>query len=161
MNPFRIFRRIWCVDFEFQTIPRGNPPRVFCMGARELRTGERFERWVNQLSHPLIPGFNDHDDLFVAFFASANVNAMLPCVSPLGEFVIPLLTVHFHLYGNLVRRVYWASFQLAAPSLAFPFLEAGCGAVVIHSSFFPYRDFHRERPAMLEPPVPPARIPRF
>ena len=90
MNPFHIFRRIWCIDFEFQTIPRGNPPRVICMGAREVRTGERFERWVDDLQSPLIPGFDDNRDLVVAFFASAEMECFLALEEQLPRHVLCL-----------------------------------------------------------------------
>ena len=67
------FRRIWCADFEFGVQP-GERPTPVCLVARELRSGELIHVWQDELRRLDRPPYGvGPDDLFVAFFASAEL----------------------------------------------------------------------------------------
>lgn len=84
------FREVWALDFEYgQT--SGNPPEVRCMVAKELRSGRTLRLWTDQLSKLSVPPFGlGFDTLFVAYFASAEMNCFLSLGWPLPYCVLDL-----------------------------------------------------------------------
>jgi DNA polymerase I len=81
------FSEIWCVDFEF-TAPEGEIPIPVCMVAHEIRSGSRVRLWQDQLSEP--PYRLGANALFVAYYASAELNCHLALNWPLPEYVLDL-----------------------------------------------------------------------
>jgi hypothetical protein len=84
------FSEIWAADFEF-TEPPGERPIPICLVAWELRSGKRLRVWEDELSHlPCPPYRTDHDILFVAYYASAEMKCHLVLGWPTPENVIDL-----------------------------------------------------------------------
>ena len=63
------FDKIWPFDFEFISRP-GDRPDVVCLVARELRSGQTFRLWRNELGKRP-PYQTNHRALFVSFVANA------------------------------------------------------------------------------------------
>jgi hypothetical protein len=70
------FSNIWVVDFEF-TQPDGHRPAPVCCVARNLRTGDLLRLWAEDLARPTPPYGIGPQDLFVAYYASAECNCHL------------------------------------------------------------------------------------
>lgn len=70
-------RHVWCIDFEF-VAPAGHKPRVVCMVAKCLITGDALRLWESDLS--TCPFTCDDKELFVAYYASAEAS----CFDVLG-----------------------------------------------------------------------------
>lgn len=84
------FLEIWALDFEYGQIP-GNVPEVRCMVAKELRSGRTLRLWADQLSKLDAPPFGlGPDTLFIAYFASAEMNCFLALDWPLPYCVLDL-----------------------------------------------------------------------
>lgn len=84
------YREIWFCDFEFFQ-PDGEHPEVLCMVARELRSRRTIHFWNDELRKmrrsPIPTGA---DVLFVAYYASAEMNCYLALGWPLPETVVDL-----------------------------------------------------------------------
>jgi hypothetical protein len=71
------FNEIWAVDFEFRQ-PRGERPDVICMVAHEIKSGRWLRMWQDELKCLSRPPFGiGQDDLFIAYYASAEMNCHL------------------------------------------------------------------------------------
>lgn len=69
-----IFNAIWVLDFEFSA-PDGGLPSVVCMVARELKSGKEMRLWRDDLGS--FPFNGGPDELFVAYYASAEIGCFL------------------------------------------------------------------------------------
>lgn len=77
MDPLHHYREIWLVDFEYRQ-PPGERPFPICMVAREARSGRLLRLWMDELRHlPESPFSIQPDSLFIAYFASAEINCFL------------------------------------------------------------------------------------
>src|SRR5262245_37410595 len=82
------FEEVWCLDFEFQA-PDGENPTVVCMVAHEMNSGRRVRLWQDEFG--LVPPFRtDEKAVFVAYYASAEMNGFLSLGWPLPAFVLDL-----------------------------------------------------------------------
>jgi hypothetical protein len=82
------FEQVWCGDFEFISKP-GEHPDVVCLAARELRTGQTFRLWRDQLG-AAPPYRTDAKVLFVCFVANAELACHLALGWPLPAKVLDL-----------------------------------------------------------------------
>ena len=84
------FNSIWAADFEFDA-PAGERQSVACLVALELRSGRLIRLWQNEIgtAPPYSIGPND---LFVAYYASAELGCHLSLGWPLPETVLDLFT---------------------------------------------------------------------
>jgi hypothetical protein len=89
------FPQVWCVDFEFMARP-GERPEPVCCVALELRTGREVRLWGAELATALPIGA---DDLYVAYYASAEMGCHLALGWPLPCHVLDLFT-EFRTFGN-------------------------------------------------------------
>lgn len=85
-----IWDSIWCVDFEFFA-PDGETPRPLCVVAHDLVSGRRIHRWLDGTASPACPYETGPRDLFVAYYASAEIG----CHLALG-WEIPTRIVDLH-----------------------------------------------------------------
>jgi len=84
------FGEIWAVDFEFHQ-PSGERPGVICMVAHEIRSGRSFLMWRDQLKGLRRPPYGiGSDSLFIAYYASAEMNCHLSLGWGLPTHVIDL-----------------------------------------------------------------------
>ncbi len=71
------YRQIWCCDFEYFGAD-GDIPTPVCMVAREVRSGQTFRIWQDELAQLAAPPFDTGPDaLFVAYYASAEIGCFL------------------------------------------------------------------------------------
>jgi DNA polymerase I - 3''-5'' exonuclease and polymerase domains len=97
------FREICLVDFEFSQ-PHGDRPTVRCMVVKELRSGRTIRLWADQLSRLAVPPFGiGTETLFVAYFASAEMNCFLSLGWPFPCYVLDLF-VEFRNMTNGQKR---------------------------------------------------------
>ena len=87
MNALDQFRAVWLVDFEFSA-PPGERPIPVCLVAREYRSGRTIRLWQDALRAP--PFEVGPEDLFVAYYASAEIGCHLALEWPLPERVLDL-----------------------------------------------------------------------
>jgi hypothetical protein len=88
------FRECWACDFEFRADP-GERPWPVCMVARELHTGQEIRMWRGELLALRSAPFNvGADAVFVAYFASAELNCFLALGWPLPVNVLDLYPEH-------------------------------------------------------------------
>ena len=89
------FPKVWCVDFEF--IARaGERPEPVCCVALELRSGQEILLWGEEMASP--PPFGP-DDLYVAYYASAEMGCHLALGWSLPAHVLDLFT-EFRTFSN-------------------------------------------------------------
>lgn len=84
------FPSVWTLDFEFSA-PDGERPRPWCMVARELRSARELRVWLD--CETRCP-FDTERDLFVAYFASAEVGCFLVLGWSLPAHVVDLYAEH-------------------------------------------------------------------
>lgn len=89
MTPLRFYRRVWLVDFEF-TAPPGERPVPICCVARELLTGELRRTWLADGVPATVPYDTGPDNLFVAFYASAELGCHLGLGWPVPARILDL-----------------------------------------------------------------------
>ena len=88
------FRRVWCVDFEFQN-PPGELPRPLCIVAKEFWTGETRRYGRNELLALRAAPFDTGSDaVMVAYLASAELGCFLELGWSLPENVLDLYVEH-------------------------------------------------------------------
>jgi DNA polymerase I len=98
------FRERVVGDFEFRIEP-GGLPHVVCAVFRELRTGCETRSWRDELISMRNPPFDVERDLFVGFYASAEIGCFLELGWPLPRHVIDLYAEHRVLTNGLsVKR---------------------------------------------------------
>ena len=86
------FREVWLVDYEFHA-PPGERPEAICLVARELGGNRLIRLWedeIKRLDRPPYP--TDEQVLFVAYYASAELNCHLALDWELPERVLDLFT---------------------------------------------------------------------
>lgn len=86
-RPLDKFERVWVMDFEFQQQP-GEVPQVHCLVARCFRTGHTVRQWISE--DPTPPFRFGHNDLLVAYFASAELGCFLSLGWELPKHVLDL-----------------------------------------------------------------------
>ena len=92
------FENIWAVDFEF-VAPDGEPPTAICGVARNLRSGELRRIGANELVRSNPPYGVGPSDLFIAYYAAAELSCHLQLFWPLPTWIVDLY-VEFRLYTN-------------------------------------------------------------
>lgn len=92
------FPFIWLVDFEFSA-PDGERPTPLCLVAREYRTGRTVRRWLTE--DPGGPIGCGPDDLFVAYYASAELGCHLALNWPMPTNVVDLYVEFRNLTNGL------------------------------------------------------------
>lgn len=83
-----IYKRVWCVDFEYSHKP-GGFPEPLCMVAREIHSGELVRIWLGGSSSECPISFGK-SDLLVAYLASAEIGCFLALGWPLPVNVLDL-----------------------------------------------------------------------
>ena len=79
-------------DFEFHQLS-GERPQPICMVAREYRTGRTMRVWSDKLvAMPRAPFGTDNLSLFIAYYASAELNCFLALGWPMPERILDLFT---------------------------------------------------------------------
>ena len=92
MSALLPYKEVWMVDFEFSA-PPGDRQRVICMVAREFKTGETLRIWEDELETMAGPPFSAGPDaLYVAYYASAEMNCHLSLGWALPENLLDLFT---------------------------------------------------------------------
>jgi len=97
------FANIIAVDFEYSA-PDGERPDVGCMVAKNLRTGETwriFQDELKKMSHPPYPV--GEDTVVIAYYASAEINCHLSLGWPLPDNILDLFT-EFRCMSNGLPR---------------------------------------------------------
>jgi hypothetical protein len=83
------FGRVWAVDFEFHA-PAGHRPQPLCLVARELRSGRLVRNWLTE-NPPAVPPYGiGPTDLFIAFYASAELGCHLALGWPMPARILDL-----------------------------------------------------------------------
>jgi hypothetical protein len=85
----RWYRRVECVDFEF-TAPPGEQQTPICCVSRELFTGEVRRLWLADGAPDLPPYGTGSDTLFVAYYASAELQCHLALDWPMPARILDL-----------------------------------------------------------------------
>ncbi|MER3448118.1 MAG: DNA polymerase I [Candidatus Dadabacteria bacterium] len=90
MHKLHSFKGVWLVDTEF--IARsGERPIPVCLVARELHTGQLIRLWCDELHTMRRPPFpTDSDNLFVAYYASAELGCFLALSWPMPTRILDL-----------------------------------------------------------------------
>ena len=102
MNPFDQYNEVWLVDFEFSA-PPGERQQVVCMVAREFKTGRTIRIWEDELRAMPSPSFSvGPETLYVAYYASAEMNCHLSLGWPMPENLLDLFTE----FRNLRNGIY-------------------------------------------------------
>jgi hypothetical protein len=84
------YREIWLADFEFMA-GSGERPDPVCLCARELRSGRELRLWRDELG-PVPPYPTGASNLFVAYYASAELGCHLALGWPMPERILDLFT---------------------------------------------------------------------
>jgi len=91
---------IWCVDFEFFA-PAGETPRPLCVVAHDLLSGRRIRRWLDGTASPTCPFETGPRDLFVSYYASAELGCHLALGWPIPARIIDLHAEFRHATSGL------------------------------------------------------------
>jgi len=83
------WKSIWAVDFEFAAI-EGENPRPLCVVAHDLLSGQRVRRWLAHDEVQSCPYGTGPDDLFLAYYASAEIGCHLELGWPVPQRIIDL-----------------------------------------------------------------------
>jgi hypothetical protein len=88
------FRRIWCIDFEFQA-GGGARPHPVCMVAREVVTNQVVRLWQDELRSLTRAPFDlGSDVVVVAYMAAAEIGCFLELGWHLPEKILDLFVEH-------------------------------------------------------------------
>ncbi len=87
------FPEVVTADFEFR-VESGGLPHVVCVVFRELRSGRELRFWRDELLAMRQAPFDIERDVFVAFYASAEIGCFLQLGWPLPRNVIDLYVEH-------------------------------------------------------------------
>lgn len=96
------FREIWSGDFEFRVEPGGHP-HVWCAVFREWRRGRELRLWRDQLLATTAP-FDTERDLFVAYYAPAEMGCFLELGWPPPKNIIDLFAEHRVLTNGILPK---------------------------------------------------------
>ena len=95
------FAHIYCVDFEF-CAPPGERPHPICLVGREFRSGATIRLWEDDLARrPTPPYPTTGNVLFVAYYASAEINCHLALRWPVPTYVVDLFAEFRNLTNGL------------------------------------------------------------
>jgi hypothetical protein len=83
------WQSIWAVDFEF-TAPEGSLPRPLCVVAHDLAGGRWVRQWLDGESAPACPYGTGPDDLFVSYYASAEIGCHIELGWPIPARILDL-----------------------------------------------------------------------
>jgi hypothetical protein len=83
------FEEIWCLDFEFKPYD-GFKTDVICMVAKELLSGKNIRLFGDEMKRGLPPFKISDKQMFVAFYASAEMDCFIELNWPLPAFVLDL-----------------------------------------------------------------------
>ena len=83
------WRSIWLVDFEFKAID-GERPDPICVVAHDLVGGRQIRLWIDPDNPPHCPYGTGADDLFIAYYASAEIGCHLALGWPVPKRIIDL-----------------------------------------------------------------------
>lgn len=111
MLSFSDFKRIWVVDFEFRAEPSERQKPV-CVVAHEVISGKTLSIWLQDETIPQ-PYPTTDDDLYIAYFSSAEWNCHLALGWELPKYVLDLF-VEFRNITNHSGTVKEAAGLLAA-----------------------------------------------
>jgi len=96
------FKEVWVADFEFYA-PDGEIPRPICLVAIELKSGRKIIIWQDQLLAMKEPPYSTGpDSLFVAFYASAELNCHLALGWELPMYVLDLYVEYRNLTNGIL-----------------------------------------------------------
>jgi DNA polymerase I len=96
------FRQVWLVDYEF-SVPPGEQVAPVCMVAKEFGSGITLKLWQDELqSLTAAPYATDRDALFVAYYASAEMNCHLALNWPMPVNVLDLYAEFRNLTNGLL-----------------------------------------------------------
>ena len=112
------------MDFEF--IPRsGERPIPVCLVARELRSGQVIRMWQDELRRATNPPFEvGADDLFVAYYATAELDCFLALGWPLPVRVLDPWVEFKNIWGG-IRPPAGRSLISALSAYGLPHIDAG------------------------------------
>ncbi|MCW2205590.1 hypothetical protein M2227_007680 [Bradyrhizobium elkanii] len=97
------FKHVNCIDFEFQS-GRGGRPKVVCLVVHEVRSGETWRYWQDELYRmSRAPFATDADSCLVAYAAQAEIGCFLALGWPLPVNVLDLYA-EFRVETNGARR---------------------------------------------------------
>jgi DNA polymerase I len=86
------FQEVWLIDFEFSA-PPGEPPKVVCLVAREIKSHRKIRLWADELyGVPFPPYAIDQGSLIVAYYASAEMGCHLALGWPIPHNILDLFT---------------------------------------------------------------------
>lgn len=85
----RRFQRLWCVDFEHHQ-PPGERPTPLCLVAQEVLSGATISRWLYDGVAGSCPIPNTDQDLFIAYYASAEMGDYLALGWPFPRHLLDL-----------------------------------------------------------------------
>lgn len=86
------FDQIWFMDFEFSA-PDGEHPAIACLVAHELRSGKHLRLWQDEIYRLESPPYDvGRNNLFCAYYASAEMNCHLALGWPLPHNLLDLFT---------------------------------------------------------------------
>jgi DNA polymerase-1 len=83
------WRAVWAVDFEF-AVEEGGLPRPLCVVAHDLTSGRRIRQWLQGTSAPVCPYGTGPDEVFVAYYASAEIGCHIALGWPIPARIIDL-----------------------------------------------------------------------
>ena len=94
------WQAIWAVDFEFAT-PKGGHPVPLCVVARDLNSGRVVRQWINVENPGPCPYGTGADDLFLAYYASAEIGCILALRWPVPARIVDLCAEFKNLTSGL------------------------------------------------------------
>lgn len=94
------WRAIWCVDFEF-VAPKGGLPTPLCVVARDLQSGRLVRQWLDVDNPGPCPYGTGADELFVAYYASAEIGCHLALGWPVPVRIVDLCAEFKNLTSGL------------------------------------------------------------
>ena len=92
------FQQIWCVDFEYGESSKLTP-ELRCLVAREYYSGQLERLWLDGVAKPVCPIPMRENSLYVAYYASAEMNCHLVLDWSLPNYLLDLFS-EFHCQTN-------------------------------------------------------------
>lgn len=93
------FNEIYLFDFEYSNNPGDNPTPI-CLVLKELKTGKEKRIWIHNIGvQPPIELENSSKKLFVAYYASAEINCLISLNWPIPENILDLF-IEFRNHTN-------------------------------------------------------------
>lgn len=98
MLDLKKYKKIWAIDFEFIS-KDGNNPRVICLVALDILSGEKIRMWEDELYSSKPPFEIGEGSLFIAYYASAEIGCFIELDWDIPTDIIDLFT-EFRVYTN-------------------------------------------------------------